>query len=370
MPRSMVRVNWPPKCCRNSSKPRNSVSVSCRLGRLQRNAQPLQAVQHAIGVLAGQAVDQRRVHGIHRHPDRHRFAVPQLEPAHALQLVGRPMPEVQRAGFEHLERIAALGDVLQVQQGRAADEGQRRGHIAVPNPFGRLAQVVEQRPVLQQRDFHRFGEPAEKIAIAQRLQQLCVVDHRPGRRKTAQPILLLKQVDAVLDADARIALGQRRSRQPDKPQPAMRDRGGKTDRVQDRAAADDHDVAAPIQIRGVKDLQHPLQQLDVVLDLLAAGNDLNAASRLNPLAMPGEKLLDLGPQRRIGGIHVGIDPELDASRTGAGRLQHVRQDLLVGAKNVLRKAQPMDQRHVERAVDDVHTRFGAEESGKSRFLLL
>ena len=71
-----------------------------------------------------------RIGGVERDADRHRFAVPELMVGQPLQLVGRPVPEVERPRRAHLERIAGGRDVVQVQRGGAVDDLLHRRHVA------------------------------------------------------------------------------------------------------------------------------------------------------------------------------------------------------------------------------------------------
>ncbi len=135
---------------------------------------------------------QRRINCVDRHANRHRFAMPQGKLAQHFQLMRTPVAKIQRPRFEHLKRIAAARDVIQVQLGRATNDRQAHFHFAPPDPRRQPAHVVKQRRILQQRNLHRLDESANKIAIRQALQQRGVVDHAPRHGKRADPILLLK----------------------------------------------------------------------------------------------------------------------------------------------------------------------------------
>src|SRR5205823_10814345 len=90
--------------------------------------------------------------------------------------------------------------------------------------------------------------------------------------------------------DARVGLAQRRRRQTYQPQAAMRDRRREADRVEHRAAADDDDVTAPIEVGRLELLEHVFEQMNVVLDRLAAGDDLDRACSLAALGMSVDDL--------------------------------------------------------------------------------
>jgi hypothetical protein len=63
----------------------------------------------------------------------------------------------------------------------------------------------------------------------------------------------------------------------------------KPDGVQDRSTADDDDIAAAIEVRGVKDLQHPFENVNVILDDFAPRHDLNVSRRRNATSMPHDE---------------------------------------------------------------------------------
>ena len=73
----------------------------------------------------------------------------------------------------------------------------------------------------------------------------------------------------------------------------MSDGGRKAHSVKHRSAADDDDIAAAVELGRVHALQHPLQDVDVVLDRLAARNELNVARQREPIRTRFEQLPDL-----------------------------------------------------------------------------
>ena len=78
--------------------------------------------------MLGQEALQVRIGAVERHADRDRLAVPQPVVGHLLELVGGPVAEVERPRRAELERIAAVGDVREMERGRAADQPlHRRG---------------------------------------------------------------------------------------------------------------------------------------------------------------------------------------------------------------------------------------------------
>ena len=108
---------------------------------------------------------------VERDPDRHRFAVPELMAGQPLQLVGRPVTEVQRPRRAHLERIAGGGDVVQMQGGGPVHDLLHRRQIAGREQVRPLLDEFEERVVLDQRGLHRFRQAAEPVAIGEGRQE-------------------------------------------------------------------------------------------------------------------------------------------------------------------------------------------------------
>ena len=100
-------------------------------GIAERQSQIAQTSQHPVGIGGRQTLRERRVDGVDRDSDRHRFSMTDAEPGHRFQTMGRPMPEVQRPGFPRLERIAAARDVVQMQLSRTPDHRPRHWHVAL-----------------------------------------------------------------------------------------------------------------------------------------------------------------------------------------------------------------------------------------------
>ena len=78
-----------------------------------------------------QAAGQVAVRGVERDADRDRLAVAQLVVRELLELVRRPVPEVERPRRAELERVAAGGDVVQVQLGAAVHQVRHRRQRAL-----------------------------------------------------------------------------------------------------------------------------------------------------------------------------------------------------------------------------------------------
>ena len=260
--------------------------------------------------IAIQAESQGSIGRVDGDAHRNGFAVPQRKAGHCFQFVRRPVAEIQRAGLEHFQWIAAVGNVFQVQLGRAANDGQTDRHVAAANPGGILADLLEQPGVLQQRNFDRLGKPCQEIAPGQGLQHAGVVNHRPRHREGSQPVLRAEEIDAIFHPNPGVGLSERGCGQSNQPQAAMGNCGRESHGIQDRTAANDHNIAASIQSGRVELREHRLDAMNVVLHGFAAGNDARRSCKDQPVCILGGKAADLVRQFRLGRGNVGIQPEL------------------------------------------------------------
>ncbi len=226
--------------------------------------------------------------------------------------------------------------------GKAAARSRRRMRSASRQSVSKNVGILEQR------DLDRLGEAADEVAVGERREQGRVVDDGPGDGERADPVLLAEEVDAVLHADARVGLGERGGRQPDEADAPVGDRRGEPDGVEHRAAADDDDVAPPVEVGGVEDLEHPLEDVDVVLDDLAARDDLHVAGQLDPPGMGRGELAEPVAQVGPGAVDVLVEPELHPRRASLGGLQDAGEDVAVGAEDVVGEVEPVDERRPER----------------------
>ena len=78
------------------------------------------------------------------------------------------MPKIQRTGRAPLKRIAAGGDVLQMQLGTSSNQIPKRLAIA----FNQLADIrvdpIKKSPIPNQRHLHRFRCPIAPLTWRQR----------------------------------------------------------------------------------------------------------------------------------------------------------------------------------------------------------
>src|SRR6185369_10732625 len=107
-----------------------------------------------------------------------------------LQLVRGPVAKVERTRGPHLERVAAGGDVVEVQLGAPADEMFHRVRLE----RGQLVRIAFQRfkkcGVADAGDLHGLDVAAAFVFRFQRGEQVEIVDDGVRRGKGAYEILL------------------------------------------------------------------------------------------------------------------------------------------------------------------------------------
>src|SRR5215472_3936457 len=96
-----------------------------------------------------------------------------------------------------------------------------RAHVARLQSRRESFDFREPVGVFEQADLYGFGDTAAPFAIAERLEERGVVDDRRGWREGADEVLLAEGIDAVLDANARVALCEDRRGYPDQSDTAM-----------------------------------------------------------------------------------------------------------------------------------------------------
>ena len=162
------------------------------------------------------------VNHVQRDADRNRFAVPDSELGELLQLVCRPVPEIERTRRAKLEWVAGGGDVVDVQFGAAMDQLSHRFRREVRQGLGIGFDPLEELTVANQRHLHRLDVAVTLVPIAERGEQVKIIDHRIRRGKGSDKILFAKGVDSVFHADAGIGLAECGGRYPHVAHAAMR----------------------------------------------------------------------------------------------------------------------------------------------------
>ena len=230
-------------------------------------------LEHAPQILRVQYTGEAGVGAVLGEADGDGLAVAQLVARQRLELVRRPVAEVQRPRGAELERVAARRDVGEVKLGAAIHELLHGGRRAPAQGDRVRLDPREERGVADQRDLDRLRDPRAPVAIGQRLEEVEVVEHRVRRGERPDEVLLAEAVDAVLDADGRVALRQDRARHADQPDPAVRGGRRVADRVEHRAATDRDDVGVAVDAMGVDRGADRVDRPAIVLDRLSAGHD-------------------------------------------------------------------------------------------------
>src|SRR5262249_16133734 len=116
------------------------------------------------------------------------------------------------------------------------------------------------------------------------------------------------------------------------------DGSGEADGIEHGAAADYHDIATPIQSLGLEGLEHSLKQVDIVLDRLPAGDDLDDSCLDQEAWVVADQGIEsrgkIGPGLR----EVLIEPELHPGRSGPGGFKHIDQNTLIFAEDIIGEA--------------------------------
>src|SRR3989442_12058415 len=89
---------------------------------IQLEAERLQQLEDPFRGSRRQKTGFARIKGVQGDTDGHRFAVADFVFGKLLELMRRPMAEIQRAGGAELERIARSDDMVQVQLSAAKNE--------------------------------------------------------------------------------------------------------------------------------------------------------------------------------------------------------------------------------------------------------
>src|ERR1700759_2197298 len=197
-----------------------------------------------------------------------------------LELVGRPVTEVQGARGAALEGIAAARDLAHMEPRATQHQRFERVRFEGRERRGLTLDPVKEGAIADQSDLDGFGHTGPLVARRQDVKKSLVVDHREGRRKGPEQILETESIDRVLYADAGIALREHRGRAPDVAHAAMEYRGGKSDRIEHGAATDGKRIGLPIDMPCQEVLENGLYAIVLVLDGLAARNDDNISHEL------------------------------------------------------------------------------------------
>ena len=186
-----VMVNSPPRCSRNSFKPREHLQIAVG-GDVQQfvgekfEAELFQQRKDALGGFGVEQTDVARINHVQRDADGDGFAVADLEIGKLLQLVRRPMAEIQRTRRAELKRVAARGDVIEVQFGAAVDQPLHRRRFERSQFFRVAFDFVEKFRVADAGDFHGLDVAGAFVARFERGEQVEIVDDGEAAARTCR----------------------------------------------------------------------------------------------------------------------------------------------------------------------------------------
>jgi len=141
---SSVMHSSPPRCSRNS--PARRAARACPARRATRQAQRSSSSTIGGPVRLAEQPGLDRVARVERQPIRDRLAVAQRVVGQDLELVRRPVAEVERPRVAMLERIAAGRDVREVELGAAPDQRLRPGALSNAASAARSATSQRNNP--------------------------------------------------------------------------------------------------------------------------------------------------------------------------------------------------------------------------------
>ena len=147
-----------------------------------------------------------RISYIECETDRDRFRVADAKIGKLLELVRRPVSEIERTRGTELERIAPFANVTDVELGRPANQRVHRHRLETIERVRGAFDLREEIAISNQRDLDCLDVTGRFPRVRQDAQEFGVVDDGKGRRKRADEIFLSKSVHGIFDADAAIGL--------------------------------------------------------------------------------------------------------------------------------------------------------------------
>src|SRR5262245_8304484 len=111
-----------------------------------------------------------------------------------LELVRRPMPEIQRPGGPELERISGGGDVIEMQLGAAINQPFHGSRLEVVQCASIAFKGFKKNLVANERHLDRLNITGALVAGRKGGEQLKIIDHCERRAEGADEILFPKGV--------------------------------------------------------------------------------------------------------------------------------------------------------------------------------
>src|SRR5439155_20034796 len=123
--------------------------------------------------------------------------MPQAIFGNLLQLVRRPMAEIQRASRAELERIAGSSDVVQVELGAKINQPLPRRWLELAQQRRIAFYRLEKFFVTNERYLHSFDVTRPFIARRKKGQQLEIVNDCEWRSECPDEILFAERINAI-----------------------------------------------------------------------------------------------------------------------------------------------------------------------------
>src|SRR5258707_8753803 len=117
-----------------------------------------------------------------------------------LQLMRRPVAEVQGPRGAKLEGVATRRDVVKVQLRAAVNQPEHGLHISVNESICLFLDEVEELDIFEQCHLDSLRDTTAPVTRGQRHQKIGIVEHGHRGRKCAEEVLLPEGVDTILDA--------------------------------------------------------------------------------------------------------------------------------------------------------------------------
>jgi hypothetical protein len=255
-----------------------------------------------------------------------------------LELVGRPVTEVQGSRGAALERIAAACDLAHMEARATPHQRLECVRLEGREHRGLTLDPVKENAIADQSDLDGFGHASPLVARRQHVQKSLVVDHREGRSKGSEQILKAESIDRVLHTDTGVALREHRGRAPDVAHAAMEYRGGKPHCIEHGAATDGERIGLPIDMSRREVLENGLDAIVLVLDGLAARNNDDVSHQLHRRgvsdAIVGDTAGKLWPCK----CHAFVDEHGETLRPGrSDRHQHLTKTRIAPIKKIARE---------------------------------
>ena len=277
----------------------------------------------------------------------------EIEAGELFEFVGGPMPEIQRAGRAHLERVAASGNVIQMQLGAPANEVLHGNRFEGGEFFGIRLELGEEGGVADTGDLHGLNVTAAFIVRLEGIEEFEIVDDGMGRGEGADEILFAEGVDAVFDADARIRLGEGGGGDADEAHAAMGGGGGEAGDIEQRTAADGNEVGVAVNVVPVQVGLYFVDEDRRIFGVLAAADEERRPDELEAGGAHAE--IDVNALFEFGlGLREGvIEEDEDLSRGGIG--EGVSQNRIIRGEDVFGEEDAQLPTDLDGAFNDGHS---------------